>query len=421
MDELLATRQEFVPMKNAIMYAASMKASTALAHAYIQKLKTGGDLSELKLLYRVGFNNSTRLEDLIALRSRRNYGNWPKNLKNGFDEKLRSKMYSRGSSFNSGNFDYQSLASVIRVINQSNNVGTIAGATTYVNSLKRAVNRMGSRVNDARSNENKLARIAGAIGRTRKLSSLTNSIRGAQARIVRLRREENTRRRNRGMPPLPAYSYNNRNRNRERIPIYPQNRRPTSYGNARPAFMPEPNRPQPGVIPMAPPMQAYPSIPVNNRSRPMPNLPQNILPPMEAAAVTNAGGINKAMNLVENAGGASNVVKTANIMRSVGNNAEAAVAAGANAKNVKIVLQLGGAANAIKVASAVPKLKKRRRSKKKKAAPKPPRVKEIKKLIKFLGSKTELLRKLPNPENKEKKLTKNQVVSKITRHLLRKN
>jgi hypothetical protein len=125
---------------------------------------------------------------------------------------------------------------------------------------------------------------------------------------------------------------------------------------------------------------------------------------------------------VENAGGVTNVVKTANILKTVGNNPNAAVAAGANAKNVKIVLQLGGANNALKVASAVPKLKKRRRSKKaKKAAPKPkaPRVKEIKKLIKFLGTKEELVKKLPDPENKEKKLTKNQVVAKITTHLLR--
>ena len=51
---------------------------------------------------------------------------------------------------------------------------------------------------------------------------------------------------------------------------------------------------------------------------------------------------------------------------------------------------------------------------------KPPRVKEIKKLIKFLGSKNNLVRRLPDPENKEKKLTKNQVVSKITQYLLRK-
>jgi hypothetical protein len=150
---------------------------------------------------------------------------------------------------------------------------------------------------------------------------------------------------------------------------------------------------------------------------------ENYLPPAEKNAILNVGGANKAINLVENAGGAANVAKTANILKGVGGSPEAAVAAGANAKNVKIVLQLGGPNNALKVASAVPKLKKRRRSKKKaaKAAPKPPRVKEIKKLIEYLGSKNNLVKKLPNKENREKKLTKKQIVSKITRHLLRKN
>jgi hypothetical protein len=137
--------------------------------------------------------------------------------------------------------------------------------------------------------------------------------------------------------------------------------------------------------------------------------------------VENVGGVNKAINLVENAGGPSNIVKTANILKTVGNNPNAAIAAGANAKNVRIVLQLGGANNALKVASAVPKLKKRRKSKKPEPKPKPPRVKEIKKLIKYLGSKKNLVRRLPNEEDREKKLTKDQVVSKITRHLLRKN
>jgi hypothetical protein len=193
-----------------------------------------------------------------------------------------------------------------------------------------------------------------------------------------------------------------------------------------PTFEAQPNRPQYSAVPR--PMPQIPPMPImaNNGARrqaPFPSAPplpiENILPPGEKNAVTNVGGANKAINLVENAGGPSNVVKTANLLKNVGGSPEAAVAAGANAKNVRIVLQLGGPNNALKVASAVPKLKKRRRSKKK--VPKPPRVKEIKKLIEYLGSKENLVKKLPNKENREKKLTKKQIVSKITRHLLRKN
>jgi hypothetical protein len=175
-------------------------------------------------------------------------------------------------------------------------------------------------------------------------------------------------------------------------------------------------------MPQIPPMP----IMANNTAgrQALPPMPiENILPPGEKNAVTNVGGANKAINLVENAGGPSNVVKTANILKNVGGSPEAAVAAGANAKNVKIVLQLGGPNNALKVASAVPKLKKRRRSKKKvskKKVPKPARVKEIKKLLGFLGAKENLQKKLPDKENRDKKLTKKEIVGKLTRFLLRK-
>jgi hypothetical protein len=400
------------------------------AKAYIARLKGMSKLNALKNIYGVRFNNQARLEDLLAMRTRGNWSRIHPELKKQVNNSLRDKLYRRGSSMNSGNFDYPTLAVVMRAINSAETVGNVPGATTYVESLKRAINRLGSRSNSVRVNENRLSRIAGAVRGVRKVTSVTNAIRNAQGRIVRMRREENMRRRERGLAPLAplARNYGYNNRGSSRIPYYPSNVRPSSYGNMRPGFVPPPNRPQPGIVPMPPPLQPFPSIQANNSSRqapppPMPSMrPENLLPPTEAAAVTNVGGINKAINLVENAGGPSNIVKTANILKNVGNNPNAAVAAGANAKNVKIVLQLGGANNALKVASAVPKLKKRRRSKKAmKAASKPkaPRVKEIKKLIKFLGTKEELVKKLPDPENKEKKLTKNQVVAKITTHLLR--
>jgi hypothetical protein len=189
------------------------------------------------------------------------------------------------------------------------------------------------------------------------------------------------------------------------------------------AFEAPVNRPQYGAVPR--PMPRIPNMPIMGRqsSPPLPQMPlENILPPAEKNAVLNVGGANKAINLVENAGGASNVVKTANIMRNVGGSPEAAVAAGANAKNVKIVLQLGGPNNAVKVAAAVPKLKRRRSKKKvpKKKAPKPARVKEIKKLLGFLGAKANLQKKLPDKNNREKKLSKKEIVGKLTRFLLRK-
>jgi hypothetical protein len=237
--------------------------------------------------------------------------------------------------------------------------------------------------------------------------NVRENIASAQRQIMeRIRHEQNNKRR--------LQNANRASRGLAPIPYIPSQPRPSGFGNLRPTFEAPPNQPQFGAVPR--PMPQIPPMPI---MAPI----ENVLPPAEKNAVLNAGGANKALNLVENAGGVTNVVKTANILKSVGNNPNAAVAAGANAKNVKIVLQLGGANNALKVANAVPKLKKRRRSKAKKAAPKPksPRVKEIKKLIEYLGSKENLVKKLPNKENKEKKLTKKQIVSKITRHLLRKN
>jgi hypothetical protein len=52
--------------------------------------------------------------------------------------------------------------------------------------------------------------------------------------------------------------------------------------------------------------------------------------------------------------------------------------------------------------------------------PKPARVKEIKKLLGFLGAKENLQKKLPDKENRDKKLTKKEIVGKLTRFLLRK-
>ena len=333
------------------------------------------------------------------------------------DESGRKYCHAFNTNSLDSNFNASRVSNIARAI-RNNRERTFPGRAEFLNGVRRAIERVGER-GDYRTAANRLKKIANVTSGL----NIRNSISNAQRRIERLRQEEIRRRQENGR------SYGNmglrRNRNRGSA-VYPEYGRPQTYGNVRPLFAPEPNRPMPGVAgPAKLPPMAYPSIPVpmnNNRSR-QAAMPFPELPPMEETAVTNAGGPNKALNLVENAGGVTNVVKTANIMKQVGNNPNAAVAAGANAKNVRIVLQLGGANNALKVASAVPKLKKRRRAKKapKKALPKPPRVKEIKKLIEYLGTKNNLVKRLPNKENKEKKLTKKQIVSKITRHLLRKN
>jgi hypothetical protein len=333
-------------------------------------------------------------------------------LQNNLDKTLRTKMYEQANRISRENIDYQRLQRIATAVRNTRN--NLPGSSTFKNSLKRYINRLGNRVDKIRSNENTIMRLASA---SRGLTGINLSLRNAQARIVRLRRRENNNRRSRGLPPQQQLLRN------ERIRYEPEPQRLRGYGNIPPVFAPPPNMRQPGIIPMPPPPAPPRALPVNNYRQtpaPAPQPLETYLPPMEQAAVENVGGVNKAINLVENAGGPSNIVKTANILKTVGNNPNAAIAAGANAKNVRIVLQLGGANNALKVASAVPKLKKRRKSKKE-PKPKPPRVKEIKKLIKYLGSKKNLVRRLPNEEDREKKLTKDQVVSKITRHLLRKN
>jgi hypothetical protein len=208
------------------------------------------------------------------------------------------------------------------------------------------------------------------------------------------RRKMNENRNRRGLPPLPN--------NRRGFPSLPNNRRP--LGNAG-VFRPPANQPVPNL--RGPPNMAP---------------PLNLGPPLnmgEVKAINNVGGPNKALNLVQNAGGPSNVLRAANQLKEAGGSPELAVAKGANAKNVKIVLQLGGANNAAKVATAVPKLRKRRRSKKaKKAKTKGrPKVLAIKKLLRSLPKK-KLLAVLPK-SNKAALANKNKanVATRVTSYL----
>lgn len=368
--------------------------------------------------------NYTSTDDLMRIRER--YFNRMSNeLKAKLMKSLNSKARRDASALRTLSLNSSRLRSWARHLGTYKNDDY---RSDFISSLRNGIQR-------AANNRNSTT----ALRRLRQLRSnasglnVNQNIASAERQIMdKLRREQNEKRRiqnanraSRGLAPLP------RNRG---IPYYPNQPTPRGYGNLFPTLEAPSNRPQysavPRQMPQIPPMPIMANMgrQAQPPAAPFPSAPElpieNILPPGEKNAVTNVGGANKAINLVENAGGPSNVVKTANILKNVGGSPEAAMAAGANAKNIKIVLQLGGPNNALKVASAVPKLKKRRRSKKKvpkKKVAKPPRVKEIKKLIEYLGSKENLVKRLPNKENKEKKLTKKQIVSKITRHLLRKN
>jgi len=411
--ELYKDKTASASTQNLIRRRVELTGTKNAALELIVRLRSRPTINLLKELSNVKFNDRTPLEELLVLRTSRQFPTLNRTLQNNLDKTLRTKMYEQANRISRENIDYQRLQRIATAVRNTRN--NLPGSSTFKNSLKRYINRLGNRVDKIRSNENTIMRLASA---SRGLTGINLSLRNAQARIVRLRRRENNNRRSRGLPPQQQLLRN------ERIRYEPEPQRLRGYGNIPPVFAPPPNMRQPGIIPMPPPPAPPRALPVNNYRQtpaPAPQPLETYLPPMEQAAVENVGGVNKAINLVENAGGPSNIVKTANILKTVGNNPNAAIAAGANAKNVRIVLQLGGANNALKVASAVPKLKKRRKSKKPEPKPKPPRVKEIKKLIKYLGSKKNLVRRLPNEEDREKKLTKDQVVSKITRHLLRKN
>lgn len=356
------------------------------------------NLMRIQATYKANLSNAARnrLNKLVSSKARMAIGA----LRNGTLDYDRLRMWARHLGSNRESQYYSNFRSALQ-----NRIRRITNNRNATSSMRRLQN---------------LRSAAAGMGANRNIESAEREI------MEKMRREQNEKRRiqnanrtSRGLAPM----YRNRNRG---IPYSISQPTPRGYGNMQVAFEAPVNRPQYGAVPR--PMPRIPNMPImanmgRQSSPPLPQMPlENILPPAEKNAVLNVGGANKAINLVENAGGASNVVKTANIMRNVGGSPEAAVAAGANAKNVKIVLQLGGPNNAVKVAAAVPKLKRRRSKKKvpKKKAPKPARVKEIKKLLGFLGAKANLQKKLPDKNNREKKLSKKEIVGKLTRFLLRK-
>ena len=303
---------------------------------------------------------------------------------------------------NAGAYGTSSLKTAMRHLR---NVPNLPGRDRIIETVRARIDEIEYRTrDDPRRALEKLRNLKRDIGSGNQniRSMFSNAERNYQRRVENERRRRvNENRERRGLEPLPVPP------SRNRLP-------PT--GNVPMVLNPPPNQTQPNLRPR----NNYGPLP------PPPPLPVEE-PPLnmgEIKAINNAGGANKALNLVTNAGGPNNVLRAANQLKEAGNNPNLAIAKGADPKNVRIVLQLGGANNASKVAAATPKLRRRRRRRapkktvrKTKAAP---RVKDIKKILRHLGTKEDLLKRLPkNDRAKVEKESKNAVATRLTSYLLR--
>ena len=303
---------------------------------------------------------------------------------------------------NAGAYGTSSLKTAMRHLR---NVPNLPGRDRIIETVRARIDEIEYRTrDDPRRALEKLRNLKRDIGSGNQniRSMFSNAERNYQRRVENERRRRmNENRERRGLEPLPVPP------SRNRLP-------PT--GNVPMVLNPPPNQAQPNLRPR----NNYGPLP------PPPPLPVEE-PPLnmgEIKAINNAGGANKALNLVTNAGGPNNVLRAANQLKEAGNNPNLAIAKGADPKNVRIVLQLGGANNASKVAAATPKLRRRRRRRapkktvrKTKAAP---RVKDIKKILRHLGTKADLLKRLPkNDRAKVEKESKNAVATRLTSYLLR--
>ena len=303
---------------------------------------------------------------------------------------------------NAGAYGTSSLKTAMRHLR---NVPNLPGRDRIIETVRARIDEIEYRTrDDPRRALEKLRNLKRDIGSGNQniRSMFSNAERNYQRRVENERRRRmNENRERRGLEPLP-------------VPLS-RNRLPP-MGNVPMVLNPPPNQAQPNLRPR----NNYGPLP------PPPPLPVEE-PPLnmgEIKAINNAGGANKALNLVTNAGGPNNVLRAANQLKEAGNNPNLAIAKGADPKNVRIVLQLGGANNASKVAAATPKLRRRRRRRapkktvrKTKAAP---RVKDIKKILRHLGTKADLLKRLPkNDRAKVEKESKNAVATRLTSYLLR--
>ena len=343
----------------------------------------GGGLSgALSLPANSNWVSLTRVDDLIQIRKK--FTNSGKSVPPGLNKRLSNRLKSEVQSlgYNAG------PERIRKYMGHFKNVGTI-GNWRYdlIDRIREKVDSISRNSSSPQRAKEKLRDFKSSIGVGYYGANSNVSRIFLQAeRNLNRRLNENKRRRmneNRnkhGLPPLPALAPRSNYRS----------------NNAPPVFRPPANQPMPVFSP--PPNQP----------------PLNI---GEAKAINNVGGANKALNLVQNAGGPNNVLKAANQIKEFGDPVSA-IAHGANAKNVKIVLQLGGANNAAKVATAAPKLRRRRRTKKAKVKVKArPKISAIKKLLRSLPKK-KLLAVLPK-SNKNALTGKNKanVATRVTSYL----
>jgi len=341
---------------------------------------------------------SKSLEDLVKLRK---VPNGPP----GSREQVNSLIFEKMNRLvrNSGTYGTSTLKQALRYLR---NVPNLPGRDRVMDAIRSRIDEIEYRTRDdprrALEKLQALRRNLGAGGlfsNSNIRSMFMNAERNYQRRIENERRRRmNENRARRGLEPAPIPV----SRNRNRLP---------PLGNVPTVLRPPPNQPQPnlkpvnlGPLPAPPPMPAPPPLNMG-----------------ETKALANAGGENKALNLVTNAGGPNNVLKAANQLKEAGNNPNLAIAKGADPKNVRIVLQLGGANNAARVAAATPKLMKRRRRQrrttKRKSKTARPKVSALKKLIRSLPKK-KLLSVLP-ANNKKTLEGKNKadVATRVTSYL----
>lgn len=122
------------------------------------------------------------------------------------------------------------------------------------------------------------------------------------------------------------------------------------YNNMGPGAPPPaaPARPLFNITGAPPPRINLPPVNIGTAAAPAPPsnqtgaLPIN-LPANEAAAIKQLGGVNAAANKINQAGGATNVAKTANALQKAGGNQNRAVTEfGADPKAIKLVIEVAG-------------------------------------------------------------------------------
>jgi hypothetical protein len=150
-----------------------------------------------------------------------------------------------------------------------------------------------------------------------------------------------------GKPPRPRFNMGGPRFNMGGPPPRYNSGPAPRYNNIGPgAPPPAPARPQFNITGAPPPRINLPPVNIGTAAAPASNrtgaLPVN-LPANEATAIKQLGGVNAAANKINQAGGPTNVAKTANALQKAGGNQNRAVAEfGADPKALKLVIEVAG-------------------------------------------------------------------------------